>query len=63
MNIQGIRKKHLLNYITIPKYKTLLIDKVLKDKLKERNARPISFSNQAKYTTCIIVLDNFCMSK
>ncbi len=47
----------------MPKYQTLLFDKVLGDKLEGRNAKPILFLNQAQCVACIIALDDFYMSK
>lgn len=45
VNIYGIKKKHFLNYLTIFEYQALFINKVLKDKLRRKNFRPISFPN------------------
>lgn len=43
VNIHDIRKKHFLNYFTIPKYQILIVDKVLRDNFEGENTRPIFF--------------------
>ena len=47
VNIYGITKKLLMNYLILFKYQILLIDQVIGDKIEKKKARAIFFPNQA----------------
>lgn len=47
LNVYNIAKKHFLNYFILLKYQILLINQVLEDKLKRKNAIAIIFTTQA----------------
>lgn len=45
LDIYSIMKKYFLNHFIISEYQTLLIDQVLKNKLREKNTKARPFFN------------------